>query len=246
MSSGQNGQVFIKCLKLFSVVFTLFALAGCGSTFKRVQTWEGPSAEPEQVAVLNKPGSIKIISVNGKEMNTYMMDDIELNYELLPGENTVVFSYKTIWGKTTVVDNGESKVNVVETDPQQVVINARAGETYTFVAPEPSTQREAERVVKNFEIPVVDGQNRQVAVSSDFVAPRPELPTLKGAPAQSAAPAVAAGATAGAAARTAGASAQAPAVPSAANNLPTLEGLKVLWERASAEDKKNFLRWAFQ
>ncbi|WP_165495788.1 DUF2057 family protein [Marinobacter halodurans] len=223
-------------------LFAVVAMAGCSSAFKQVQTWEGPEAQPGQVALLHKPGSVKIVSVNGREMANYLTDDLELTYELLPGQNTVVFTYKTIWAKQGVVNNGESKVHVIETDPQQVVINARAGESYHFVLPTAETRSEAESIRQNFQAKVVNEQNRQVAVSSEFVKPAPQLPTLPGAPATAAA------ATTGAAATTAPstAPAQAPTVPAAANNLPTLEGLKVLWERASTEDKKNFLRWAFQ
>lgn len=246
MASGQNGQGFFTCLKLMAALFAVVAMAGCStSSFKQVQTWEGPEAQPGQVALLHKPGSVQIVSVNGQDMANYLTDDLELTYQLLPGQNTVVFTYKTIWAKQGVVDNGESKVHVVETDPQQVVINARAGESYHFVLPKAETRSEAERIRQNFQAKVVNEQDRQVAVSSEVVKQTPQLPTLPGAP-QTAASATA-GAAAGAAAASSSATpAQTPTVPSAANNLPTLEGLKVLWERASADEKKDFLRWAFQ
>lgn len=243
MSSGLNGQGLTRRLKLFFALAVIVVLTGCGTTFKSVQTWEGPSAERNQIAILEKPDSVKILSVNGRDMENFLMDDIKLNYELLPGQNTVVFSHKTIWAKKTVVDNGESKVTAVETEPQQVVINAQAGETYSFVLPQPQTQREAERLAENFQATIVNSNNRQVAQSTDYVAPKPQLPTLnasgqQAAPAPLSAPAPNATVTAGAATST--------VAPSAANGLPTLEGLKLLWERASTEEKKDFLRWAFQ
>lgn len=243
MSSGLKGQGFIHRLKLISALAFAMVLAGCGTTFKSVQTWEGPSAERNQIAVLEKPGSVKVLSVNGRDMENFLMDDIELNYELLPGQNTVVFTQKTIWAKKGVVENGESKVTVVETDPQQVVINAQAGESYSFVLPQPQTQREAERIAENYQATIVNSNSRQVAQSSDYVAPEPQLPTLNSSGQQvtaTPAPAPNAAATAGAA------SASTAVAPSPANGLPTLEGLKLLWERASKEEKKDFLRWAFQ
>ncbi len=249
MSSGQNGQGFKQCLKLAALLVTALVVAGCSSSSLRsIQTWDGPSAQAGQVAILEKPESIKILSVNGREVNSYLMDDIELRYELLPGQNTVAFTYKTVWANQRSSQDEGSKVNVIETDPLQVVINAQAGRTYQFVVPKASSQREAERMAQNMQIRVVDEQNRQVAVSGDYVAPKPQLPQLPQAPASDTAQTVAPAATAGAAvgAAAASSSGSAPAVPSAAEGLPTLEGLKLLWERASKEEKKNFLRWAFQ
>ncbi|BES69965.1 hypothetical protein RE428_09830 [Marinobacter nanhaiticus D15-8W] len=246
MSSGLNRQGLASHLKLFFALSVALVMAGCGTTFKSVQTWEGPSAERNQIAILEKPGSVKVLSVNGRDMDNFLMDDIELNYELLPGQNTVVFTYKTIWAKKTVVEDGESKVTAIETDPQQVVINAQAGETYSFVVPEPQTQREAERLAENFQATIVNGNSRQVAQSTDYVAPKPQLPTLN-ASGQQVAPAPVQTQPAGAsAANGANAPSGAATVSPAANGLPTLEGLKLLWERASTEEKKDFLRWAFQ
>lgn len=232
-------------LKLFFALSVAVVLAGCGTTFKSVQTWEGPSAERNQIAILEKPGSVKVLSVNGQDMDNFLMDDIELNYELLPGQNTVVFTYKTIWAKKTVVENDESKVAVIETDPQQVVINAQAGETYSFVLPEPQNQREAERIAENFQATIVNENSRQVAQSTEYMAPEPQLPTLN-ASGQQVAPVQATGSSAATGAAAGSGAAAAASVPPAANGLPTLEGLKLLWERASTEEKKDFLRWAFQ
>jgi len=99
-------------------------LAGCSSTMSNVQTWEGGAVDSSQAAVLESPGEIRVQQVNGRKLGNFLMDDLALNYELLPGENQVVFTYKTIWAKSGVVRNGESKVHVVETAPQAVMIGA--------------------------------------------------------------------------------------------------------------------------
>ncbi|MGP4843797.1 DUF2057 family protein [Marinobacter sp. 1Y8] len=233
--------------KVLMLALVVLGLAGCSGTLKNVQTWDGPSADSDQIGVLHAPANVNVSSVNGKQMSRYLMEDLALDYELLPGENTVVFTHQTIWAKKTVVDSGESKVHVVKTEPQQVVINVKAGEEYTFAMAEPKSKREAEQQVAHFEAKVIDGQRRQVAVAKPYVAQRPQLPTLNSAP-QTAGAAVAGGAAVSATATTAAPAAAQPSAPAAPveNGLPTLEGLKVLWERASAEDKKNFLRWAFE
>lgn len=252
MSSGDCGLRVKGYPKVLMLVVAVLGLAGCSGALKNVQTWEGPSANADQVGVLHAPANINVSSVNGKKMSNYLMEDLALDYELLPGENTVVFTHQTIWAKKTVVDNGESKVHVVKTDPQQVIINVKAGEDYTFAMAKPENKREAEQQVAHFEAKVIDGQKRQVAVARPYVVSSPQLPTLSSAP--KAAGAAAGGAAVAATARTTtatttpaptAASASAPAAP-VENGLPTLEGLKVLWERASSEDKKNFLRWAFE
>ncbi|MDG5500694.1 DUF2057 domain-containing protein [Marinobacter sp. BGYM27] len=248
MSSGDCGLRVKGYSKVLMLALVVLGLAGCSGGLKNVQTWDGPSADSDQIGILHAPANINVSSVNGKEMSRYLMEDLALDYELLPGENTVVFTHQTIWAKKTVVDNGESKVHVVKTEPQQVVINVKAGEEYTFAVAEPKNKREAEQQVAHFEAKVIDEQKRQVAVAKPYVAQRPQLPTLSSAPATAGAAAAggAAAATASKPASTSSTTAtSAPAAP-VENGLPTLEGLKVLWERASAEDKKNFLRWAFE
>lgn len=72
-------------------------------------------------------------------MTNYLMDDLALDYALLPGENQVVFTYKTIWAKTGVVQNGESKVHVIESEPQVVRFEAAPNETYRFEFDKPES-----------------------------------------------------------------------------------------------------------
>ncbi|WP_404368328.1 DUF2057 family protein [Marinobacter sp.] len=190
---------------------------------KRVQTWDGEGASPEQVALLKAPGEINVRSVNGRSMGNFLVDDMALDYELQPGRNRVVFTHKTIWGKTTVVRDGESKVDVAVSEPQEVVINARAGEVYRFDLPELENLREARQFAAEPEIQVVNqsgevvatasswspGSNRQAAGALDLSGSgRPEAPT--------------------------------------GERLETIDALKLMWERASAEEKREFLRWAFE
>ncbi|SDX36376.1 DUF2057 family protein [Marinobacter mobilis] len=216
----------VRGLVMVFLAVVVATAAGCSSSFKRIQTWDGSAVDESQLAILKAPGQIEVIEVNGNEVGNYLMDDLALDYELLPGQNVVVFQYKTIWGKATVVERGESKVNVVESGRQQFVVDARAGEEYRFSLPEPQNQREAEAMMANFRAQLVDRSGRVVASSEAYREPV-AAPT----------PAV----------TTAGVVATSPAVPVApAGDLNALDGLKVLWERANADEKREFLRWAFQ
>lgn len=219
----------IRSVALVLTTLALTVLAGCSSSLHRVQTWEGDAVGTDQLAVLKTPGEIEITAVNGREVTSFLIEDLALDYELLPGQNVVVFKYKTIWGKTTVVEKGESKVNTVESGLQQFTVDARAGEQYSFSFVEPQNQREAEAMIQHFRVQLVDGNGRVVATSEPY---RETTAAAVPAPVLATGGAVAAGL---------------PTVPAApAGDLNALDGLKVLWDRASADEKREFLRWAFQ
>ncbi|MEX2476077.1 DUF2057 family protein [Marinobacter sp.] len=186
------------------VVFLLTALlvSGCSSSMTRVQTWEG-EATTAGSALLKAPGEIRVASVNGRAMESFLMDDLALDYDLLPGETQVVFSSKTIWAKAGVVRSGESKVHVIETEPHVVSFTAQAGETYRFQFAKPNSRRDAETMIENFTGAIVNEAGDEVA----------SFELWDGQ------------------------------VPASGNDL---EQMKAVWQRASEEDKRSFLRWAFE
>lgn len=216
-------------VNLLLVLLTSVALVGCSSAMKSVQTWEGAAADADQVAVLEAPGSIQVMRVNGRQIGNFLMDDLALDYQLLPGENTVVVTHKTIWAKNTVVRNGESKVHAVISEPQQFVLNARAGEVYRFDIPELASRQEAEAFAANFDGRIVNQSGRVVAEArTPEASPAPALPTLDRSPeavvvAPSAAPTAKSG-----------------------EPMDRLDALKQIWGQASGDEKREFLRWAFE
>lgn len=217
---------FIKDLRLpLTAIAALTVVAGCSSTMSNVETWEG-SADASQAAVLEAPGEIQVQQVNGLNLGNFLMDDLALDYSLLPGDNQVVFTYKTIWAKSGVVRNGESKVHVVETSPQVVTIDAQPGETYRFSFDAPESRREAEAFASNFSADIVDASGDAVASASDWDGRSVARSTTARAP-------VASG------------GGDAPAMDSVAEG-DTLEALKALWGDASEEERRSFLRWAFE
>lgn len=199
----------------------VLALAGCASSISRVETWDGEPANAGDAATLKAPGEIQVSRVNGRSVTNFMMDDLALDFALLPGQNEVVFTYKTIWAKSGVVENGESKVHVVESDPQVVRFNADPGAVYRFEFDKPSSRAEAEQMIETFSAAIVSDSGLEVATSSDWdpqqsVAGRTPIP----APG-------AEGADAG-------------------STGTALEQLKSIWATASEEEKRAFLRWAFE
>lgn len=220
--------VFFKKVRFGAMALVAMALlAGCSSTMSNVQTWEGDAVDSSQAAVLESPGEIRVQQVNGRKLGNFLMDDLALNYELLPGENQVVFTYKTIWAKSGVVRNGESKVHVVETAPQAVMINAQPGDTYRFSFEPPANKSDAEAFANNFTADVVDGSGNVVATASAWDGQPAGTRTAARAPVGSGGEEESVG----------GAS---------ADSVSTLGELKSLWGQANEEERRAFLRWAFE
>ncbi|HET8801841.1 MAG TPA: DUF2057 family protein [Marinobacter sp.] len=214
------GTLSVRSLGHFSLVLLLLAsLAGCASSVSRVDTWEGSPASAPEAALLNAPAEISVLRVNGRPMTNFLMEDLALDYALLPGENEVVFSYETIWAKTGVVENGESKVHVIESEPQVVRFVANSNATYHFEFEKPASRSEAERMMPEFSATLVNASGETVARSKvwepEAQAARTPIPSADEAP-------------------VAGAGESA------------LERLKAVWATATEDEKKAFLRWAFE
>lgn len=203
------------------IAVVVMSLVGCASSVSVVETWEGNPAAAANAATLEAPGEIRITQVNGRLTGNFLMDDLALDYALLPGENEVVFVYKTIWAKSGVVRNGESKVHVIESEPQVVRFEADAGETYRFDFDRPESRQEAEQEMPEFSAAIVSSAGTSVA-SSTVWDPQEQM-TASRTP-------IPASAT--------------DSVPVSGDN--ALEQLKTIWETANDEEKKAFLRWAFE
>jgi len=197
--------------------FLLVTMVGCASSLTRIDTWEGDPDAAAQAATLKAPGAVNVARVNGRNMSSFLVDDLPLDYGLLPGDNEVVFTHKTIWAKSGVVENDEAKVHVYVTEPQVVRFDARAGEVYQFQIPKLESRAEAEQMAENFEATVVTADGRTVASSEQWspeqVSARTPIP--------------------------AGAAVQ-------AGEDSALDRLKAVWATATEEEKKAFLRWAFE
>jgi len=207
----------------FAALMLSVVLVGCASSAAQINTWEGSPQEASNPAVLTAPGAIQVKSVNGQSMTTYLIDDLALDYGLLPGENEVVFTYKTIWAKAGVIDNGESKVHTVESKPQVARFSAEAGASYQFDYDKPSNRRDAQAMMESFSADIVTESGEVVVSSSEwdgksaFAAARTPIPAASGGNSAS---------------------------TNATGN--TLDQLKTIWADATEEEKRTFLRWAFE
>ncbi len=220
-STGQRCRRGVTCLRAGLAAVLVVSLVGCASSVSVVETWEGNPAAASNAATLQTPGEIRVTRVNGRAMTNFLMDDLALDYALLPGENEVVFVYKTIWAKSTVVRNGESKVHVIESEPQVARFEAAAGETYRFKFDQPESRQEAEEEMPEFSAQIVSSAGAAVATSTVWD-PKEQMTTS----------------------RTPIPASTSEIAPANGDN--ALEQLKSIWETASDEEKKAFLRWAFE
>lgn len=140
---------------LISFVFRVFVLLisltllGCTSD-KIVKTYDGKVLAKDEVAVLTAPQNITLLSVNGKEVQQYLLSNLDVNYALKAGENLVVFKYESIWSKAKRDEETGARVDVVESEPLEVRIMSKPGAKYNFSFVPASNLREAKELAATF------------------------------------------------------------------------------------------------
>lgn len=222
------------------VVILAVILTACSSG-TIVKTYEGEKLQAQSLAVLTAPEYISLVSVNGKRVPKYLLSSINTNYGLKPGINVVVFEYESVWAKAAVGSEG-ARSELVSSGRKEVVIDAIAGENYNFDFAKASNVRDAKVLAENFSAQVVNASGAVIAQSTE-----PGIYKTATKPASVVAtPVVTELAAENSVGVTAAPVPQPVAADQASQALPTIEGLKVLWKNASAEEKKSFLKWAFQ
>ena len=202
--------------RVLLLLVLIAGLSACAAAIGPIKTWEGNTAADAEPAILAAPGSVNVKQVNGKSMGNFLMKDLALDYQLLPGQNRIEFVHHTLWAKGQITRSDESPVHVVETPLMVVVIDALPGETYRFQLPRASNHREAQALAASFSAQVLDSAGRVVA---DAVpASRADTP-----PAVSVSESVA-----------------------PATDTDTLSALKQMWQQATEEERRAFLRWSFE
>lgn len=254
-------------LRTLLIMVLASLIVACSASSRVVRVYDGGSRDESQVARIETPATIKMLSIDGQQQKTYLTDSISMTYELLPGEHTIVYQYNSIWSVPRGVEREDfaedtAKVQNVDSVPIEAVIDLEPGGRYKITHREAKNIRDAQTMAAKFSAEIVSESGEQVAqrsrmmaadtvATSDSTAVAPgetvgagssaaplpvPVPVSSGATVD--APAVAANAKTGAAASASGSE--------SADGVSRLEGLKVLWGKASKEDKKEFLRWAFQ
>jgi uncharacterized protein YccT (UPF0319 family) len=198
-----------------------FVLFGCTSD-KIVKTYKGKILSKDAIAVLTAPENITLLSVNGSDVQQYLLSNLSVNYGLKSGENLVVFKYESIWSKAIRDKETGSRVDVVTSQPLEVLISATPGAKYNFNFVPASNVREAKILAANFVAQVVDENKNLITESVALNTYQKEKDALV----------------------------QGQKVKGIINeglgSVSVIEQLKQLWPLASAAEKKAFLVWVFE
>lgn len=157
-----------RLLKSWMSPLVLLFLVGCSST-SLVKTYDGPQVDPSRSAILSVSDGIEVLSVNGKEVKKYLLPELDINYQLLPGVNSVTFTHETLWAIPGKKEVGESNAELITTKPMMVRFNAKIGEVYHFEFESPDSKNEARNSVATFKAKLVDSSGQFVTESSLYV-----------------------------------------------------------------------------
>lgn len=231
-------------LKGLAVVSVLLLLNACTASSRIVKTYEGDSLSEGQVARITIPDDIELLLVDGVSQKKYLLNNLSLTYELVPGEHVLVYRYASLW-TVPGVRSSQAPTEVVTSPKMEIRYNFQAGQKYRLEHSEPDNRTDAKLYADS------DFTGKLVSVTGAIletgIPHQPGAEIVDAAEAES--PVVAAVPTVTAETPTSPASAEAAVVSSAPvvdGDLPRLEALKVLWGQTTAEDKKAFLRWAFE
>lgn len=207
------------------LVLGVLLLAAC-STGKIVQSYEGDVLQAAELSVLTAPENIVVLSINGKKVKKYLLSDLNVRYGLKPGQNLVVFQYESVWAKAIRAEQDAPRSEKVVSAPKEVLIDAKAGENLHFSFKNVGNVRAAKDLAAEFDAELLDEKLNVVARSAELgtydVGEDVALPVKAK---------LRSGKKEGL---------------SEAGTLQTLDALKVLWGTATADEKKEFLSWAFQ
>ena len=230
-------MVFLdQLLKRVTILLAILMLVACSASDRIVKTYEGAFLADSQVGKLLAPKEIKIEQIDGVKQKNYLMENMDLTYDLLPGEHVIVYRYSTIWARKKQTDDiDEPNVEVVESSLRQIRLVVEPQMNYQFSFDNASNRREAAALATKFSASVVDGSNRLVA--KDAVYDPKKVVALAHTNSQ----------TTGGKPVSSGVKSVSPSQVNPVDaGLSRLEALKVLWDKASPEEKKVFLKWAFE
>ena len=211
-------------------------LSACSSS-KLVKAYSGDELPETQVVKLSVGDDLQIVRVNGEAVQEYLLGSLNLDYALKPGNNNVVFQYESVWAQSSVGDDGK-KAALVLSDLREIEFIASAGDKVSFVYPSASNVRDARKLAKDFDAEVINQRGEVLAKSGDLsLAPASALLSKEDDSEERNAFAPVKPVDA--------AQEQIESLDSEAN-LPKIEAMKVLWVEMSAQEQKEFLKWAFQ
>ncbi|MEQ1437757.1 DUF2057 family protein [Fontimonas sp. SYSU GA230001] len=218
----------MKFLGLCGVVIVAVLVGACART--PVRHYDGAPRPAAEVATVLVPEALEVAAIDGREVRgaSGLMRGGELRLELLPGRHELLVFYREIWQR-----GGEH--DTLRSDPALFVFDATAGRRYRLDYVRPRRYEEALALSRQFQGWVED-EATGLRVESRASGLEFRKGLVAGLTGDSSlvrtAPAV-----------TGPAATESPAVHSEGDWLPLMKGW---WNQASAEERREFLRWIGQ
>lgn len=225
----------IRCTALLSAVLC----AACAR--EPLRLYEGAPRPAAEVATLTVPEALEVSALDGREVRgaSGMMRGGDLEVELAPGRHELLVFYREIWQR-----NGDH--DTLKSDPALFAVDAQAGHRYRLDFERPRRYEDAQVLSRDFKGWVADESTGQRVDSTAS-----GLQFRKGLVAEltgnnTLTPAVAGGSKVAPAA--AAAPAPTPATETGAPPATATPGdwlllIKGWWSQASADERREFLRW---
>jgi uncharacterized protein YccT (UPF0319 family) len=203
-----------KFLTAVCLLISVLIMSGC-STHYVVQGFDGAKQPKDKIGLLIVPKDIQVLSINGKKMDKFLLNDIAFNYQLLPGINHIRYRYASLWAVAGVnARKDKSPSEMIESNIQTVDVNVMPGAEYRFKFKDATNREDALLLARHFNAVLVNDKNVPIAKGVEIPSESKMMATHE--------------------------------AQKATGTSSNLDALKQLWEKASADEKQRFLKWAIK
>ena len=205
-------------MRTILILLTLMTLAACARS-PDIKLYEGADQQAEKLLLVDVPMELEIVVINERRVEgvnkLFGLGDRTLH--LQPGDYRIIAYYKTLF------ELSGNNHEVVKSDPVMYRISGEAGSRYRLAFDEPADVDEARKMAKNFA-----GYSLNLATAEQRPTEASGLMLSQGFLSVQSAPEVASVST---------------VAPETDSGLSHIDLLKASWQNATAEERREFLRW---
>ncbi|MCC1496929.1 DUF2057 family protein [Alcanivorax sp. 1008] len=197
---------------------TLFALLSACAQSPVIKLYEGSELPPQQLLLIDVPVELEIVTINDRRLEgiNKLFGFGDRTLQLQPGDYRITAYYKNLF------ELSDNEHDVVKSDPVLFRVTGQAGERHRLAFDVPADVEAAKQMAKQFSGYSVDlstGQRRPTEASGMMLSQGfLSVPTAQPAPLYN-------------------------SVAPAAEGLSHSDLLKASWRNATAEERREFLRW---
>jgi uncharacterized protein YccT (UPF0319 family) len=219
-----------RAMKNFGLLCVALLLIGCAGTGNVIQTPGTSSLADGEVARLEIPYALTLLSVDGEQVASPRSDGSS-KARLLPGTRRLHFAYEKNWGNPDTYDWVYS-AHVVE-----IELNAQPGDLYRAGYPEPANRRAAVELARDLRVWIDSSEGTRAASQQIAAYGSPLTRLIRSDSGESASGAAVASAS------TAAAGDSVDQAEALLAEQDALQRLKLWWKLASDGQRKDFQQW---